>query len=118
VDYSGRPTPYSPRWTGSATASYELKTPVGSMTPSLQYTYTAHQWSNFTQAPAEYIRSAGLVKANLNYQPLHQKWSVSLWATNLFNKQYVISALDVPPLFSFATFGAPRQYGADVHFDL
>jgi iron complex outermembrane receptor protein len=57
------------------------------------------------------------VKANLNYQPPEQKWSVSIWATNLFNKKYVISALDVPPLFSFATFGAPRQYGADIHFD-
>jgi iron complex outermembrane receptor protein len=117
TDYSGRPTPYAPRWTGSATASYEYKTPVGALEPSVQYTYTGNQWANFTQAPAEFIHSVGLVKANLNYQPPEQKWSVSIWATNLFNKKYVISALDVPPLFSFATFGAPRQYGADIHFD-
>jgi iron complex outermembrane receptor protein len=117
ADYSGRPTPYAPRWTGSATASYEFKTAVGALEPSVQYTYTGNQWANFTQAPAEYIRSVSLVKANLNYQPPQQKWSVSFWVTNLFDKKYVISALDVPPLFSFATFGAPRQYGADVHFD-
>jgi iron complex outermembrane receptor protein len=117
ADYSGRPTPYAPRWTGSATASYEFKTSAGSVVPSLQYTYTGNQWANFKQAPAEYIRSVGLVKANINYQPPEQKWSVSLWATNLFDKKYVISALDVPPLFSFATFGAPRQYGADIHFE-
>jgi iron complex outermembrane receptor protein len=117
VDFSGRQTPYSPKWTGSTTASYVIKTPAGPVTPSLQYTYTAHQWSNFTQAPAEFIRSVGLVKVNVNYVPPGQKWSLSLWSTNLFDKKYVISSLDVPPLFSFATYGAPRQFGADVHFD-
>jgi len=117
VDYSGRPTPYAPKWTGSASASYNWDTRIGTFSPAVQYTYVGAQWANFTQAPAEYIRSIGLVKANLNYQPKEAKWSVSLWATNLLNKYYVVSALDVPPLFSFATFGAPRQYGADLHFE-
>jgi iron complex outermembrane receptor protein len=117
VDYSGRATPYSPKWTGSLSGAYEFTTPAGAVKPSLQYTFTSNQWSNFTQAPAEYIHSVGLVKANINFAPIQQKWSISLWATNLLNKQYVISSLDVPPLFSFATFGAPRQYGVDVHFD-
>ncbi len=117
ADYSGRPTPYAPKWTGSASASYNWQSPVGTLSPAVQYTYTGGQWANFTQAPAEFIHPVGLVKANLNYQPNEAKWSVSVWATNLFDKKYVISALDVPPLFSFATFGAPRQYGADIHFD-
>ena len=117
ADYSGRPTPYAPEWTGSLSASYDFKLSAGQITPSLQYTYVGAQWSNFTQAPAEYIHSAGLVNANIEFTPKQQKWSISLWATNLFDKKYVISSLDVPPLFSFATFGAPLQFGADVHFD-
>ncbi len=117
ADYSGRATPYAPKWTGSAAASYNWQTPVGTISPAVQFTYTGSQWANFTQAPAEFIHSVGLVKANVNYQPNEAKWSVSLWATNLFDRKYVISALDVPPLFSFATFGAPRQYGVDLHFD-
>jgi iron complex outermembrane recepter protein len=117
VDYSGRPTPYSPKWTGSLSTAYQFTTPYGGVKPSVQYTFTGSQWSDFTQAPPDFIHSVGLVKANLAFTPNQQKWSISLWATNLFNKQYVISALAVPPLFSFATFGAPRQFGVDVHFD-
>jgi iron complex outermembrane recepter protein len=117
-DYSGRVTPYSPRWTGSLSPSYLFQIPQGDLKPSLQYTYTGSQWGNFTQAPSEFIHSVGLVKANINFAPKQAKWSVSLWATNLLNKKYVTSALDVPPLFSFASFGAPRQFGLDFHFDL
>ncbi len=117
ANYSGRATPYSPRWTGSLSARYIIDTNVGAVTPSVQWTYVGDQWSNFTQAPAEYIHSVGLVKANIDFAPTGQKYAISLWATNLFNKQYVISSLDVPPLFSFATFGAPRQFGVDVHFN-
>ena len=118
VDFSGRATPYSPEWTGSLSGSYNFMVGSNAIKPSLQYTYTGSQWSNFTQAPAEYIHSVGLVKANIGFTPAKAKWGLSLWATNLFNKQYVVSSLDVPPLFSFATFGAPRQFGVDVHFDL
>jgi iron complex outermembrane recepter protein len=118
VDYSGRATPYSPKWTGSLGASYDFTTTSGSIKPGLIYTYVGDQWSNFTQAPAEHIDAVGLVKANIAFTPAQGKWGVSLWATNLFDKHYVISSLDVPPLFSFATFGAPRQFGIDVHFDL
>jgi iron complex outermembrane receptor protein len=118
ADYSGRATPYSPRWTGSLSGSYNFMVGSNSIKPSLQYTFVGDQWSNFTQAPAEFIHSAGLLKANIGFAPSQAKWGLSLWATNLLNKQYVVSSLDVPPLFSFATFGAPRQFGVDVHFDL
>jgi iron complex outermembrane receptor protein len=117
TDFSGRATPYSPKYTGSLSARYQIHTGNGIVTPAVQYTYVGKQWSNFTQAPAERIDSAGIVKANIDFTPNDAKWSLSLWSTNLFDKKYVVSSLDVPPLFSFATFGAPRQYGLDVRFE-
>jgi len=117
VDYSGRPTPYAPEWTGSFTASYEIDAAAGVITPSFQYTYTADRWAAFTQYAAEHLDEVNLVNANLSYEPNGSNWTVSLWATNLFDEKYVTSALTVPPLFSFASFGAPRQYGVELRFD-
>jgi iron complex outermembrane receptor protein len=117
VDFSGRPTPYSPEWTGSLTATYDFSAEAGAFTPSVQWTYTDERWAAFTQFPAEHLDSYSVVNANLNFKPNNGNWSVALWATNLLDEDYVISSLTVPPLFSFASFGAPRQYGVDVKFD-
>jgi len=117
VDYSGRPTPYAPEWTGSLTATYEIETGAGVLTPSLQYTYTGDRWATFTQFAPERLDEYSMVNANLSFAPGGSSWSVALWATNLFDEKYVTSALTVPPLFSFASFGAPRQYGVEVRFD-
>jgi iron complex outermembrane receptor protein len=117
VDFSGRPTPYAPKWTGSVTASYDFDGGSGSFTPALQWSYTHDRWAAFTQFPAEHLDSYSVLNANLTFQPNNTNWSLALWATNLLDEEYVISALTVPPLFSFASFGAPRQYGVDVKFN-
>jgi len=117
VDFSGRPTPYAPEWTGSLSGSYTFETSAGSLTPSLQWRYTDERWSSFTQGPGEDLDSYSVLNANLNFKPTDGNWSVALWATNLLDEEYVITALAVPPLFSFAAFGAPRQYGIDIKFD-
>jgi len=117
VDYSGRPTPYAPKWTGSLTASYDMHIGAGTVTPSVQYSYNGERWAAFTQFPAEHLDSYNLVNANVTFAPAGKSWKVALWATNLFDEEYLSSSLTVPPLFSFASFGAPRQYGVDVTFD-
>jgi iron complex outermembrane recepter protein len=117
VDYSGRPTPYAPEWTASLTASYDLDIGAGTLTPSVQYSFNDERWAAFTQFPAEHLDSYNLVNANLMFAPANSSWKVALWATNLTDEEYLSSSLTVPPLFSFASFGAPRQYGIDVTFD-
>ncbi|AMN45752.1 hypothetical protein ACG33_01250 [Steroidobacter denitrificans] len=117
VDYSGRPTPYAPQWTASLTASYDFQLNAGTLTPSFQYTFNDERWAAFTQFPAERLDSYNLVNANISFTPVEGSWKVALWATNLTDEKYLSSSLTVPPLFSFASFGAPRQYGIDVTFD-
>jgi len=117
VNYSGRPTPYAPEWTGSFTALYAMPTSLGTITPSLQYIYTDKRWAAFTQFPAERLDSYDLVNANIRFEPNGEKWSISLWATNLTDEKYLTSSLTVPPLFSFGSFGAPRQVGVELSFD-
>lgn len=116
VDFAGRRTPHSPKWTGSARATYEFDVGPGITTASVLYTYTGSRWGNFTQVPQEFLESVGLVHANLSWEPDDGNWSISLWSRNLFNKKYKTAALN-PGAFAFASYGAPRQYGIDLGFN-
>nr|WP_053000060.1 TonB-dependent receptor [Sphingomonas sp. Y57] len=116
IDYAGVPLPYAPKWSGAAGIDYTIHTAGGKIVSQAQYTYQGTRWGNYTQHPTERLRPLSLVNANISYSPESDRWSVTLWSRNLFNKKYIASALDVPPLFSFASYGAPRQYGVDFGF--
>jgi len=116
IDYSGRPTPYAPQWTASLTASYVFHTDAFDLTPAVQYSFVGSRWAAFTQYSVEHLDSYNMVNANVDFALPDSKWKLSLWATNLFDKEYFTSSLNVPPLFSFASVGAPRQFGATVRF--
>jgi iron complex outermembrane recepter protein len=115
TNYSGRDLPYAPKWTASASASYIIPVGSGTLTPSVQYTYQSSKWSNFTQSPTEFIGAVNLVHANLAWSPHGDQWEVALWARNLFNVRYLQSGLNAGA-FSFASYGAPREYGVDLTF--
>lgn len=117
VDYSGRSTPYAPKWTASLTASYNIHTDPVEITPSVQYNYIDTRWAAFTQYSVEHLASYSLTNATVEFAPTGASWKLSVWATNLFDKRYFTSSLNVPPLFSFASVGAPRQYGVTLSFD-
>lgn len=117
VDYSGRSTPYAPKWTASLAASYSIHADGFDVTPSIQYNYIGTRWAAFTQYSVEHLKSYSVVNANVDFALTDAQWKLSLWATNLFDKHYFTSSLNVPPLFSFASVSAPRQFGVTLSFD-
>jgi iron complex outermembrane receptor protein len=118
VSYAGRPTPYAPKWTASGSAHYAIRTGPGTTTLTAQYEYTGQRWGNYTEATSEYLNSVGLLNANIGWAPTHGKWDIALWGKNITNKYYYSSALDVPPSFTIASYGAPRQFGVDINYHL
>lgn len=117
IDYKGFQLPYAPKWSASAGINHTAHLGSGArILTGVQYTYQGKRWANFTQHPTERLAATSLVHANIGYSNEDDRWSVTFWSRNLFNKKYIASALDVPPLFSFAAYGAPRQYGVDVGF--
>lgn len=116
IDYAGRDLPYAPHWTGSIEASYTFGLAGGEAMASTQFTYTDPKWGNYTQAASERLPAVQLFNANLSWSPENAKWTISLWGRNLTDKTYVATALDVPPLFTEATLGKPREWGADLKF--
>ncbi len=118
VSYGGRTLPYAPQWTGSILGSYTFDVAHGAATASVQYTYTGKKWGNYTYAPTEALPAVGLLNANVSWGPDDANWSLELWGRNIANKTYVATALDVPPLFTEATLGNPREWGATLKFNM
>jgi iron complex outermembrane recepter protein len=116
VSYAKEDLPYAPHWTGSVSGTYDFDLANGDAEMSLQYTYTGSKWGNYTEVPDEHLDAVGLLNGNVSWGPKDGNWSVSLWGRNLLNKLYIASSLDVPPLFTEATLGNPREFGADFKF--
>ncbi len=118
TSYAGRDLPYAPKFNGSLTANYTVPIGTGEGSAVVQYTYNGPRWGNFTEASTERLRADGLVNANFSWSPQGKKWTVSLWARNLFDKKYLALALDAPPIFTEGLLGNPREYGVAVKFKL
>lgn len=116
VSYAGRSLPYAPNWTYMLEGQYTFDVLTGESTADLQYTFTGTRWGNYTQAPSEHLKSVGLINANISWGPKGGNWSLVFWGRNLANKTYISTALDVPPLFTEATLGNPREWGVDLKF--
>ena len=116
ISYAGVDLPYAPQWTGSVSATYDFDLAGGDAMASLQYTYVGPKWGNYTQVADERLPEVGLLNGNISWGPKSGNWTISLWGRNLLDKLYVATALDVPPLFTEATLGNPREFGADFKF--
>jgi iron complex outermembrane receptor protein len=62
-----------------------------------------------------------LINARVSYKPAKGKWEVGAFGTNITNKQYLTSGLDLHTTFGFVEsyYGRPREAGVDfkVHFE-
>jgi iron complex outermembrane receptor protein len=58
-----------------------------------------------------------LVNARLTYRAASGKWETALFGTNLANKQYLVSGLDLASTFGFVEsyYGRPREAGIDLN---
>ncbi len=121
VNLTGRSLPFSPEWTFSAGAEYEIS--LGgdfALTPRVQYSYVASQWANqFQVRPTDFIGSRNVVDASLTLAQADKGWRIEAYATNLFDETYIVSkatyASGQPGRVQY--YGAPRQYGIRVGFD-
>jgi iron complex outermembrane receptor protein len=105
---AGRPNPYSPELTISGGIEYAIPMFGGSLTPRVDYSYTAHQWQTIQELPGDYMAVRHLMNAKLTYT--HDKWMVQLYGTNLFDQIYIAGSTYGPSNF----LGNPRQFGVRI----
>ncbi|WP_037060053.1 TonB-dependent receptor [Pseudoxanthomonas suwonensis] len=114
---------FAPKWSGSASVTYEWdfgSDLVGRFNLGAKYT---SEYNTGSDLDVEKQQDAFTVaNARLGFGARDQRWMFELWATNLFDAEYVQVGFDGPlqvasnvpndPLNTYNAFlGAPRMYG-------
>jgi iron complex outermembrane receptor protein len=100
------------KWSLGAQYEALLGDNIGTLTPRIDVSYTPGYCGNFNCDPNVTVESYTLANARLTYRSPDEDWSVSLEATNLFDKFYYLN--------KFATFyvngqpGRPREFAVTV----
>ncbi len=116
INLNGRTIDYAPRVSGNISLSYQFDLgAAGKLTPRLQWTYQAGQWTSFYDAPQDYMPAYALGSARLSWEP-KKNWRLDAYVTNLTDRVYFANSGGNNPETWTVLFGAPRQYGATLNY--
>ncbi len=117
VDLSGKDLQNAPEWTLSGGFDYRFRVGPGESRLSAQYKYTDSKFNTALQnVPRSEIQSTNILDANLSWTLDGADWTVSLWATNLFDQRNVNSVFDAPGVLAIVNYQSPREYGVAVKY--
>lgn len=117
--------PGTPKWTANVGAQYAIPMgAAGSITPRLDASYHTRRYNNFYNlydaggtGPVAFTPAMTLLSGRITWQDEERKWSVAAFVTNLTNKYYYQSFLDLRAFGEgqlSAQPGEPREWGVTV----
>ncbi len=107
--------PFSPTWKAGLNATLDVPLPNGALSVfNVNANYQSKSETDVFNAPNSQMESRTLLGANISYMEPNDRWRVTLYGTNLTNREYRISALPVTGLFNFTQYGPPRTYGIEL----
>jgi iron complex outermembrane receptor protein len=117
---------YTAKWTVANGISYSMDAGIGELTARLDHRYTSRRRFSTNSLPAfspfnEQLSSPGhsVVDGRITLSDFDLgkslKGEVSFWVENLFNKEYILSSIDLVPSLGFAgsVYGMPRRVGVE-----
>lgn len=112
VDLSGKSAPFAPNWTGAFSARWEQPLPNGL---SL-FAYANESWRSrvYLHPLSSYARQDGyaLTNAGIGLRRTNDRWSVTVWTKNLFDKRYAVAFSAATAITPYtAILGDPRTVG-------
>lgn len=117
VNFDGNDLPNAPAFTGAVTVDYHM--PLHAQNGAVDiYLEFSHRDTSFTIArndpELDQIDKRDLVNSRITYTPDSGNWTLSLWARNLFDNNYVaVHARDFLGN-QFVRRGNPRTWGGEV----
>ena len=109
---------YTPKWTASGGIQYKAALgDWGSITPRLDVTHRSSVQTEAVNSARTQLEALTLANARLTWENDREDWSVTLSATNLFDKFYYESYSarpNAPYLSASARLGQPRQWQVTV----
>jgi len=107
---------YTPNWTMRYEASYALDlNGKGTLTPDVYVTYESAHFTDINNSPVGYQPGYALLNGSLNYDDPDSRFRISLWAKNITDKRYIVSAVPTAGLFTQLYFADPRTFGMELH---
>jgi iron complex outermembrane recepter protein len=115
----GDRAPFFPRTIITVTGEYSIPLPEGKLVLSADYTYRSNEFTDFSPSAFDYLEipSSVLLNGSLGY--ITDRWSVSLYGTNLTNN-HLVSLNDVNDFAPYQPsnleyWGRPRTIGLHAH---
>ena len=77
----------------------------------MNYSYTSEKLlTSIIDTPRARIQPQHLVNANFDIN-LSERYTIGIWATNLFDNRYINSVFDAPGTLGLVNYAPPRMFG-------
>ena len=115
IDLTQFDLPFSPEWKAGLDVARDV--PLGGALLTLQanLNYQSEGETDVFNGPNTQMESRTLLGASVTYEEPDQRWSATLYGTNLTDETYRVAALPVAGLWNFTNYGAPRQIGVTLN---
>ncbi len=113
-DASGNTLGNAPEWSGSLLAEYSKVFDWGSVRVTGEYAYQSEVFFSTTNVDLLSQGGYGVANANIGYTTPNERVDFILWARNLTDKDYLLSASTI--VNTTGTAGAERSYGMRVNY--
>jgi iron complex outermembrane recepter protein len=114
-DAHGNTLPYAAKFSGGMLADYAINSTVGEIDLIAN---AAFQGKRYVAADNRLALPAyTLANASINWSPVNAKYTLKLWAENLFDRRYLAGALEGGS-GDFIVPSAPRTYGLNINFKM
>lgn len=115
---AGDQLPFSPEVTANFGVQYALDFGNVGVTPRFQVSYLDEQLATPFDTPNTFVESRTIADLKLMIDP-GENLKVEFFATNIFDEEYIASQIqDSSSADGGAIYGAPRQFGVRVKYDI
>ena len=117
VDLSGNELPQAPDVNFNIGVDWDVfSSERGTLALHVDGSYTGEQYFEVMNTDRIQADAYWVINGALTFESADSRWAVSLWGKNLFEEEYVTSAIDLQAFFGYdyTHVGAPRSYGLDL----
>lgn len=118
IDLRGERPPYTPEFTFSAAASYDIDTGGGLVTPKVQFRYSDSYFAHggLPYDISGFQESFTQTDVRVGYAPYDERWGVEVFVENIEDEMLNQRTQTGGDGFQQANYGLPRNYGVRAKF--
>ena len=115
---NGNRVPFSPEWTLSLGAQYDIRLAGGKLTPRIDYRLQSEVFFTAFNLPLERQGTYGLLNARLGWNDASERFNIAVYGQNLADTKYFTFGQDALATqgVAYSYLGRPREFGVTVGY--